>query len=303
MNEREAQFLKMQEERLEALEKKKADRRDASQNSELQKFLDKFGSRRVFIETELKNFMFIKDGSEKKTKLSQLLNETMQLQELLNNSMAFLPPYDLGRSQECLTVLHSDISRIQNEYMPRKKFTFGKKKNVSGVKSEVVEAKSKKDTKKYSADYIIDGKENAEISVEKSDGYKKDILLKDLNSCKITIHFPMSTLHCTNCRNCVVSLGPISGSLFLEECSSSRFHATCQQARIHDTQNSRFYLHTTGKAIIEDCKGLIFSCRSIFYEGYDADKKDAGLSDINNWKDVDDFNWLSSEPSPNFTIE
>ena len=78
----------------------------------------------------------------------------------------------------------------------------------------------------------------------------------------------------------------------------------CQQLRTHETTESDFYLHVTSKGIIEDCHLTRFAPYKFSYEGSVTDVLESGLSsDVNNWDDIDDFNWLSSDqPSPNWSL-
>ena len=305
-SEREVQFLKLQEERLASLEKKKADRKEANtQNDQLHFFLTHFSSLHRTIDEDLESLVALTSDIEKKARLNSALEQAAQLQVLLNDSLASLPAYDLRKSQDTVTSLHEKIARVQQQCLPKKKFAFGKKKNVGNAPA-VAEVKEVKDAvskfSRYTGDVIYENRSNETIEIPKCEIYLKDVLLKNLTKCEVKLHSTMGTLHCTNCTDCTFSVGPISGSIFLENCSGSVYHVTCQQARIHSTNSAVFYIHVTSKAIIEDCKGLRFGKREEFYEGYEEDRAEAGLSDVNNWNDVDDFNWLNKEQSPNWEI-
>ena len=105
--------------------------------------------------------------------------------------------------------------------------------------------------------------------------------------------------------NSRIFCGPVSRSIFVNDCLDSELHLACQQLRIHTTINTKFHIHVTSKAIIEDCEELGFAPYDFYvYEGLDADYQQSGLSrETNNWKDVDDFNWLKlDEPSPNWYL-
>ena len=305
--EREAVFLKLQEERLTALEKRKTDRKENNQTSELlREFLGKFNSIKSEINSILEILPQTTDNEEKKIKLNSGLDQADKLKVLLNDAIPFLPAYDLRRCQDAVTAVHDRIARVQQECLPKKKFGFSKKKNVAPQITKPVEEKPAigDDTKfsKYSSDVVFEQRSNESIDIPKSDINKKDVLLKNLDNCTVNLHSLVGTLHCTNCTNCTFSVGPISGSIFLENCNSSTFHVTCQQARIHTTTGATFFIHVTSKAIIEDCKDLKFGKRVQFYDQYLEDLQESGLSNTNNWDNVDDFNWLSKDKSPNWDI-
>ena len=303
MSDREAVFLKQQEERLSALEKRKTDRKEANQSIEqLNEFLKKFDSIKQEIDLELDNLVKLSSPAEKKSHLSAAQGRVNSLQDLLNDALSYLPAYDLRKSQDAVTTIHENIARIQQVCLPKKKFAFGKKKNAA-TNSNVTENKetlAAEKFAKYTGDVIYENKSNQTLDIPKEEIHKKDVLLKNLTNCTVNLHSTIGTLHCTNCTNCTFSTGPISGSIFLESCNGSTYHVTCQQARIHTTHSATFHIHVTSKAIIEDCKELRFGKREQFYEGYEDDLVEAGLCDTNNWDDVDDFNWLSKDPSPNW---
>ena len=302
-SEREVAFLKLQEERLSALEKRKAERKEANQSSEqLNEFLRVFHSLKSEVEAELEKLGKLTSDVEKKSHLNSAQTKVNSLQDLLNDALSYLPAYDLRKSQDAVTTIHENIARVQQVILPKKKFAFGKKKNAA-ANTNITEKKANTDNKfsKYTGDVIYENKSNETLNIPKNEIHKKDVLLKNLTNCTVNLKSTMGTLHCTNCTNCTFFVGPISGSLFLESCNESVYHVTCQQARIHTTHAATFYIHVTSKAIVEDCKGLKFGIRDQFYEGYEDDVAEAGLGETNNWNDVDDFNWLSKDPSPNWS--
>ena len=307
-SDREVAFLKLQEERLNALEKKRATRKEASQSSQqLDEYLQKFDSLKSDIETQLEDLSKLGDVSEKRCQLDSAQGKAAALQVLLNESLSFIPAYDLRRSQEAVTAIHQHIARVQQECLPKKKFAFGKKRNVPNNTNTLDVKKipaAPVDSKfaKYSGDVIFENKTDETLELPKCEIYKKDVLLKNLTNCTVKMHSIIGTLHCTNCTNCTFSVGPISGSIFLESCNDSTYHVTCQQARIHTTHSAVFHVHVTSKAIIEDCKDLKFGERNVFYDGYVDDLEESGLGETNNWNNIDDFNWLSNDPSPNWQL-
>lgn len=73
--------------------------------------------------------------------------------------------------------------------------------------------------------------------------------------------------------------------------------------RVHEAMDTDFYLHVTSRAIIEDSKCVRFAPYNWTYQGYEDDLTSSGLkTGVNNWDEVDDFNWLSKDKSPNWTI-
>ena len=299
---REAKFLKDQEERLAKLEKKKNDRKDAKLSTETtDAFYKNFNTIKSQIDLLLSNAGTNTDLKQRKENLNNVLSKTEELQLILNSAISYLPNYDVKKNQDILNSVHLMITEKQLELIPKKKFAFGKKKNAVAAPKEAIAA-PKKHVIQYTSDITINDKFDERIELTRDAIFKKDILLRNLSNCQIFLQNCIGTLHCTNCKNCTFNIGPISGSLFLEECDDSVFTVTCQQGRIHTTKNALFYIHVTSKAIIEDSQGLRFGKRKDVYEGYQGDMVEAGLGEVNNWNDVDDFNWLSKEQSPNWSI-
>eukprot|EP00051_Salpingoeca_urceolata_P020324 m.303922 g.303922 ORF g.303922 m.303922 type:complete len:105 (-) comp19596_c0_seq13:2153-2467(-) len=92
--------------------------------------------------------------------------------------------------------------------------------------------------------------------------------------------------------------------MFLKRCSNCTFALACQQLRIHDATDTNFYLHVTGKAIIEDCDRLQFAPYTWTYPDIDAHYEVSGLDRSRNmWDQVDDFKWLKAgQPSPHWSV-
>ena len=59
--------------------------------------------------------------------------------------------------------------------------------------------------------------------------------------------------------------GPVSSSVFIEDCKDCTFVVACQQLRVHGTVQSLFYLHVTSRAIIEDCRQVSFAPYNLTY--------------------------------------
>lgn len=71
---------------------------------------------------------------------------------------------------------------------------------------------------------------------------------------------------------------------------------------MHNSEGTHFFVHTTSRLIIEDCKRLSFHESRYSYPGIEADLQKAGLQGINLWKEVQDFKWIKTERSPNFCL-
>lgn len=161
----------------------------------------------------------------------------------------------------------------------------------------------KKYVYKFDDEFGLNGKEDESTSFSYDQLSKKDVVFRDLKNCRLTLEGGANTMHFVSLVDCRILCGPVSTSIFVEKCSECTFVVACQQLRVHSTSDCDFYVHVTSRAIIEDCERVRFAPFNWKYEGIDEHFKSVNL-DIkeNNWNLVNDFNWLSSVPSPNWKV-
>jgi len=122
-----------------------------------------------------------------------------------------------------------------------------------------------------------------------------DVLIKELHGTPespITIDIsakPAGTVHIQTMTYAVLKCN-VNTSIFLDSVENSEIYVSCQQLRMHTSQNVKVYLDCSTRAIIEDSKEIIFS-------------KLSEDTPEHRWRtNIDDFNWLSkTQHSPNFT--
>ncbi|KAJ0060654.1 hypothetical protein NL108_016833 [Boleophthalmus pectinirostris] len=244
--------------------------------------------------------------------LERAAAKTAQLQKFLNDSMLFLTQYDLRQSQEALRSLQSALNDARDEAMPKKKFTFR-------ARSKATEKSEKTPTETPTQDTTTTDGGGTETDTEQcgfsnlSDANltktaeeieKRDVLLTGLKNCKVKLLGSCATLHLKHIESCEILCGPVSGSVFVDQCRDSVLALACQQLRTHNTSSTRVYLHVTSRAIVEDCAGVGFAPFAWSYPGLERDFLVSGLDPSrNNWNLVDDFNWLvPGTQSPNWSV-
>ncbi|TWW70776.1 C Tubulin-folding cofactor [Takifugu flavidus] len=228
------------------------------------------------------------DRAAASERLEEATSRTLQLQKFLNDSVAFLTSYDLSRAQAALRELQTSLADTREECLPKKKFGF--------------RARAKAADKAPAP--VPDTPSPAPASKTAEEIQKRDVLLSHLTDCRVRLFGSPSTLHLKHIRGCEVLCGPVSSSVFVDQCSNSTLAFPCQQLRTHNTTDTRVYLHVTSRAIVEDCSGVAFAPFSWSYPSLDEDFTVSGLDKSrNNWNQVDDFNWLAAgTPSPNWTV-
>lgn len=243
-------------------------------------------------------------------RLEEATSRTLQLQKFLNDSVMFLTSYDLRRAQDALRELQAALADTREECLPQKKFGFRARTKAADRAPAPAP-----DTPPPAAASKVDGAASPEVcGFSNMDGvrltktaeeiHKRDVLLSHLSNCRVRLFGSPSTLHLKHIRDCEILCGPVSSSVFVDQCRNSTLAFPCQQLRTHNTTDTRVYLHVTSRAIVEDCSGVAFAPFSWSYPTLDEDFAASGLDrNRNNWDQVDDFNWLAAgTPSPNWTV-
>ncbi|KAG8452401.1 hypothetical protein GDO86_004269 [Hymenochirus boettgeri] len=259
-------------------------------------FTASFGAERVAIEELL--------GSAEPRSLEDAGNRLQRLQKLLNDSVMFLPPYDVRQAQEAVTGLQAALEGKREVARPRGKFAFKSRKKEVPTSHISSPAAPKAKSPETHSECGLHSLTARELSMEAAEIRGRDVMLRDLRDCTVTLPGSPATLHIRGLRGCKVLCGPVSSSVFVDSCTDCLFTLPCQQLRVHTTSSCRFYLHVTSRAIMEDCRELSFAPFAWNYEGIGGDFEMSGLDrKVNNWAQVDDFNWLArDEPSPNWTL-
>jgi len=242
------------------------------------------------------------------TKHLDKIAETLQvLQKLVTDSQIFLSTYEKRITNEMLNSLQESLKEMQNKFLPRQRFAFktrrkeAEKKDVKG-KDETDRVAIPLPTPTNECGFMNRTGEELSKTAEEVEG--KDVELHRLKDCTVCIRGNPSTVHITGLSNCVVQLGPVLTSVFVDDCERVTFRLACQQLRIHSSSRCTFYVHVTSRSIIEDSKELHFAPYNWRYEGIDKDFESASMDPaISNWKSIDDFNWLALDvQSPNWSI-
>lgn len=240
-----------------------------------------------------------------------------QLQRLLTDSVQFLPAFSVEKAQDVINHLKVSVDGRRSAALPKKKFAFRSDKKKVSTKAEVTvdDGGDQVDAQKGDAQRIktkistiaacgfsqVTGKD---LIKSREEILGRDLSLSSLVNCNVRLNGSPIAFHANNLVNCKVFCGPVSGSVFVDSCRGCVFVLACQQLRVHSTMETEFYLHVTSRAIIEDCKEVAFAPFNWTYDEIETDYKASGLDRTrNNWNDVDDFNWLSSDVlSPNWTL-
>ena len=248
-------------------------------------------------------------ASSSSSEFDAVVKKMQAMEKYLAENASAIPLYEVKRIQREVSAVDANFKSVQDALRPKKKFGFkgNKKSTLTTVEKKAPEPKKEETTKvSEDMDVVIKDRKNEMIVItkEKLVNVNGDVLLKNLVGCEIRLLGVAGTVHVTNLESCKVLMSPVKTSVFIDECRGCDFVVACQQLRTHKTRESRFYVHVTSKAIIEDCAEVEFAPYDLTYDALDEAFAESGLNRaVNNWNDVDDFNWLASnEKSPNWHI-
>ncbi|XP_058096822.1 tubulin-folding cofactor C [Magnolia sinica] len=304
-----------------------------SSSQSTQSFLDLFSQSKLSIQTALDRCRQISaenpdSKSHLKSDLDSLSAAITDLEKLLAENSYFLPSYELRSSLKSIAELKESLESTSSELLPRKKFAFRNKP----AKKNSVDAGGEAQVKVPNVDRDLPGfqskiekvpevnpVEKTYLGIRHSPGFQNkvggvlvkqfkdsedgDFTLSDLESCEIRLKGRLRALFIHRLRNCRVYVGPVSGSIHIEEVEGCLFMLASHQIRIHHAKATDFYLRVRSRPIIEDSSGVGFAPYGLVYEGIEKEMRDSGLGDeTGNWANVDDFRWLRAMQSPNWCI-
>ncbi|KAM7305945.1 tubulin-specific chaperone C [Ixodes scapularis] len=227
----------------------------------------------------------------------QLGDQLQDLQKMLTEAAAYLPPRLLHRAQQDLRRLRAEVVSSQ----PKKRFAFTTKHSGTATPSEAPEPR--KPVHQVSlTDKAVGLRHRSGETLHLTDVDGKPLELDSLEDCCITVHGNPAALFATRLSRCELRCGPVTTSAFVEHCRDSRFWLACQQLRVHGSSQCQFRMHVQSRAIVEDSTGLEFGAYDWRYEGQEAHWRASGLDpSCNQWRQVDDFNCPMAR-SPNWTF-
>jgi len=279
-----------------------------AENEQLEFFERTFNEKQNFIESLLKKSQTLPQN-ELPEHFNMISKEILHLQKYVAASNLFLRNYFIQKCQNSLQDLSVRAEELENDLLPKKRFGFKNKPKVKdGEKSDGMDVVDSGIIPPTNGDLMKLDKTSPTIEcgfykraneiLELSAGAiaKKDVCMEDLANCKIYLKGFPSTLHLNHLSNCQVFSGPVSTSIFAENCNNCVLVIACQQLRLHSSNNVDIYLQVTSRAIMEDCTNISIAPYNWNYENIGKDFLEAGLDrQVNNWRCIDDFNWLNAE--------
>ncbi|XP_010278223.1 PREDICTED: tubulin-folding cofactor C [Nelumbo nucifera] len=293
---------------------RKSDSNGPSPFESTKSFLDRFSEAKRSIQNELDRCRQVSDPDSKarlKSELEKISVSISDLERLVSENSYYLPSYEVRSSLKTISELKESLDNVNSEVLPKKKFAF-KNKATKKDQTSVAQGPDVRVSDKVVA-------EKSNFQIRESPGFRNreggilvkhfksseegDFTLSDLNSCEVRLTGVLRALFIHRLRNCRVFVGPVLGSILIEEVDRCLFMLASHQIRIHHARETDFYLRVRSRPIIEDSSSVRFAPYLLFYEGIEKDLNDSILDgETGNWANVDDFRWLRAIQSPNWSI-
>lgn len=306
-------LLKKHQERLEKFEARRqarlTEKLDSKETSEA--FLETFNKEKRDIVAALLRVDGLLDRMQIASMFDEISQKILNLYKYVSDSLSFLHGYEMRRAQEILKKIRNEVIEKRNVLLPKKKFKFKSRQRITSNKTGKPDTNDVKNTIEELQNVYLPASAvgfsdrfNETLRMEETECMEKDLNLSNIVDCTVYIKGYPSAMRINKVINSKIFCGPVCRSIFITDCFDSTFQLACQQLRIHTTGNTKFYIHVTSKAIIEDCEDLGFSTYTYNYEKINEHFLNSKLArDVNNWNDVDDFNWLKlGVPSPNWKV-
>ncbi|XP_072979691.1 tubulin-folding cofactor C [Typha angustifolia] len=279
-------------------------------------FLSRFSDSKRDIESDLARIRALSGDPASSPNLKPELDKVSvcisDLDRLLAENSYFLPSYEVRSSLKSITDLKDALEIANSELLPRKKFSF---KNKAPRKETTLPVKEVEDIKPLDVErsnigvvHDTPGFRNKKGAIlvknfKVSEEGEGDFTLSDLDCCEIHLKGRFRALYVHRLRDCRVFVGPVTGSILIEEVNDCLFMLASHQIRIHQARTTDFYIRVRSRPIIEDSSGVRFAPYRLVYEEIDAELRESGLGEeTGNWANVDDFKWLRAMQSPNWCL-
>ncbi|CAJ1938117.1 unnamed protein product [Sphenostylis stenocarpa] len=274
-------------------------------------FFSRFSTLKTSIESQLdQSQSFSSDPTNLKLHFQSISQSISDLEKLVAENSYLLPSYDVRTSLKTVSDLKNSLENLTNQLIPKRKFSFKNKPTKKDDKDTAI-PQPKQPSQLSTLDTRLAVRESpgfrnkvGEVLVARFRGSEVgEFAVSDLDSCEVRILGSVRALFVHRLKNSRVSVGPVTGSVLIEEAEGCVFVLASHQIRIHAARKCDFYLRVRSRPIIEDCNGVRFAPYCLSYRGIEEDLRGAGLdTETGNWENVDDFRWLRAVQSPNWLV-
>ncbi|KAG7173772.1 protein XRP2-like [Homarus americanus] len=146
------------------------------------------------------------------------------------------------------------------------------------------------------ADFTIENISNREIGRLPGTISGQQFIIQNCQASQIYLFDHINTITVDDCSDCIIFVGPTTGSLFLRDCQDCVVMAACGQFRTRDCCKMDIFLLCQTQPIIEASAKMRFGCFQAFYPQLKDQFRSAGISVFNNnWSNIHDFTPVDGE--------
>lgn len=253
-------------------------------------FYGEFSNRRKELEENI-------DGIENNDDKLACLEEISELSELCKSRLHFLPQYDQKVYSEQLQKLADKVEAKTVKSKP--KFSFKKRPAKSSSQKDET---SSTGTTLNRDDETTPTQTSTPMFIDMRDSYctsahdtPANLHISNLQHCLVKLtDVTFSTAQIDDLKNCVILINNVEGPIHITNAQDCYFAVACHQLRIHKSNKVTMAVSCRSKRpIMEASTDMKFSTF--------PDQLNIQNVELFEWDTVDDFDWLKSTPSENWS--
>ena len=124
---------------------------------------------------------------------------------------------------------------------------------------------SENKTKIDRSKYIIEQKENEEITKHYTEVNGADIKIRKNKNCKIFILDNCGGMFVDDCENCKIIVGPIEGSIMVRTSKNCEISVIARQIRFRDCENIKCFAYCPSDPAVESSFNIFFAPNNSFF--------------------------------------
>lgn len=257
------------------------------------------------------------DNKDKYTKkLNESEKEISSLKLDFDNNSMFLVSHDRNNYLNIIDELNSEVDQIKLILNPKKKFKFSNRKNENDgnqTSKNNEEKPIKKEIKNFYSDQDLVLSNLTQKILFEEVSNKTSLFIDDVSDSILIFKNKFKSLFIRNLKNSLLIVPLVSGGTHITGCEHSEIYLYTHQLRIHHCNYNTIYIHCISSPIIEHCTNMGFgdlhSINNLKSEISDFIKQiieeensNTNSNNSNKFKDIQDFQWLKNEKSPNYDI-
>lgn len=104
---------------------------------------------------------------------------------------------------------------------------------------------------------------------------KENVIIEGLENCIVYLPFLVKSMYVKNIKDCKIFVGAVSGASFINTAVNCEIHLCSHQIRIHNSENTKFFLIARSNPIIEHCKEMQFGKYTCTYSNHEEHLKES----------------------------